>query len=147
LDCLYKTICGPYPPKAKGPYVSIEFAVNLKSAGIKIKAVPGTLNMVSFQGGCLSLPIIRIDDRFETVFRNLAIYETFTLDRESHCRVGGYTQLMADLIGSVDDVTLLIKHAVFKNHLGPQMALLDMRRSLNKELWYDDVSKSTIEVA
>jgi hypothetical protein len=73
LDCLYKTICGPDPPKAEGPYVSIESAVNLKLAGIKIKAVPGTLNMVSFQGGCLSLPIIKIAHEFETLLRNLAI--------------------------------------------------------------------------
>ncbi len=148
LDCLYKMICGPHPPKTKGPYVSIESAaLNLKLAGIKIKAVPGTLNMVSFQGGCLSLPIIEIDDRFETLFRNLAIYEYFSLRHESHCTVGGYIQLMADLIGSLDDVRLLIKHGVFKNHLGPEMAVLDMWRSLNKGLCYSHVSKSTIEVA
>ncbi len=147
LDCHYKTICGPNPPKAEGLYVHIESAVNLTLAGIKIKAVPGTLNMVSFQGGCLSLPIIEIADEFETSFRNLAIYEYFSLQHESQCTVGGYIQLMGDLIGSIDDVRLLIKHGVFKNHLGPEMAVLDMWRSLNKGLWWDDVSKSTIEVA
>ncbi len=147
LDYFYKRICGPDPPKAEGGYVSIESAVNLKLAGIKIKAVPGTLNMVSFQGGCLSLPIIRINDDFETVLRNLAIYEYFSLGRESHCTVGGYIQLMGDIIGSVDDVRLLIKHGVFENHLGPEMAVLDMWRSLNKGIWFGDVSKSTIEVA
>jgi hypothetical protein len=54
---------------------------------------------------------------------------------------------MADLIGSLDDVRLLIKHGVFINYLGPEMAVLDMWRSLNKGLWGGDVSKSTIEVA
>jgi len=49
LDCLYKMICGPDPPKTEGPYVSIASAVNLKMTGIKIKAVPGTLNMVHFR--------------------------------------------------------------------------------------------------
>ncbi|CAM6008488.1 unnamed protein product [Sphagnum balticum] len=147
LDCLYKTICGPDPPKAEGVHVPVESAVNLTLAGIKIKGVPGTLNMVSFQGGCLYLPIIKITDRFETVFRNLAIYENFSLERESHCRVRGYIQLMADLIGSLDDVRLLIKHGVFKNHVGPEMAVLDMWRSLNKGLWISSVSTSTIEVA
>ncbi len=147
LDYLYKMICGPDPPKAEGNYVSTECAVNLKLAGIKIKAVPGTLNMVSFQGGCLSLPIIDIDDRFETLFRNLAIYEYFSLQDESRCTVGSYIQLMADLIGSLDDVRLLFKHGVFKNHLGPETAVLDMWRSLNEGLWYSDASKSTIEVA
>ncbi len=146
LDCLYKTICGPDPPKAEGPYVSIESAVNLKLAGIKIKGVPGTLNMVSFQGGCLSLPIIKITDRFETVFRNLAIYENFSLERESHCTITSYVQLMGDLIGSFDDVRLLTKHGVFIYN-GPEMAVLDMWRSLNKGLWISSVSKSTIEVA
>jgi hypothetical protein len=120
-------ICGRDPPKTKGPYVPIESAVNLTLAGIKIKAVSGTLNMVSFQGRCLSLPIIEIGDRFETLL--------------------GYIQLMADLIGSVDDVRLLINHGVFINYLGPEMAVLDMWRSLNKGLWDGDVSKSTIEVA
>jgi hypothetical protein len=146
LDCLYKTICGPDPPKAEGPYVSIESAVNLKLAGIKIKGVPGTLNMVSFQGGCLSLPIIKITDRFETVFRNLAIYENFSLERESHCTITSYVQLMGDLIGSFDDVRLLTKHGVFIYN-DPEMAVLDMWRSLNKGLWISSVSKSTIEVA
>jgi len=147
LDYLYKTICGPHPPKAKGPYVSIESAVNLKSAGIKIKAVPGTLNIVSFQGGRLSLPIITIEDIFETLFRNLAIYESLSLQDASDCTVAGYILLMADLIGSVDDVRLLIKHGVFINGLGPEMAVLDMWRSLHKELWCGSVSKSTLEVA
>jgi hypothetical protein len=54
---------------------------------------------------------------------------------------------MADLIGSLDDVRLLFKHGVFKNHLGPETAVLDMWRSLNEGLWYSDASKSTIEVA
>jgi hypothetical protein len=147
LDCLYKTICGRDPPEAEGRYVAIESAVNLTSAGIKIKGIHGTLNMVSFQGGCLSLPIIRIDDTFETLFRNLAIYEHFSLYDQSHCTVNGYIQLMADLIGSLDDVRLLIKHGVFINDLGPEMAVLDMWRSLNKNLCVGNVSKSTIEVA
>ncbi|KAH8972009.1 hypothetical protein BDL97_02G172100 [Sphagnum fallax] len=147
LDCLYRTICGPDPPKAEGSYVHIESAVNLTLAGIKIKGVPGTLNMVSFQGGRLSLPVIDIDDGFETLFRNLAIYESFSLEHESQRTLGGYIQLMADLIGSLDDVRLLIKHGVFINYLGPEMAVLDMWRSLNKGLWGGDVSKSTIEVA
>jgi hypothetical protein len=147
LDCVYKTICCPDPPKAEGPYVPIESAVNLTLAGIKIKAAPGTLNMVSCQGGYLSLPIISIDDRFETLFRNLAIYEGFSLQHRSHCTVNGYIQLMADLIGSVDDVRLLIKHGVFINGLGPEMAVLDVWRSLNKDLWCKYVSKSTNEVA
>ncbi len=147
LDCLYKTICGPDPPEPQGPYGHIESAVNLTLAGIKIKGIHGTLNMVSFQGGCLSLPIIKINDRFETVSRNLAIYEYFSLQHESHCTVAGYIQLMADLIGSVDDVRLLIKRGVFINHLGPEMAVLDMWTSLNNGLWVGDVSKSSIEVA
>jgi hypothetical protein len=147
LDCLYKTICGPDPPEAEAPYVHIESAVNLTLAGIKIKGVPGTLNMVSFQGGCLSLPIIRIEDRFETVFRNLAIYEYFRWGRECGSTVGGYIQLMADLIGCLDDVKLLIKHGVIINYVGPEKLVLETWRSLNKGLWYDDVSKSTIELA
>jgi hypothetical protein len=148
LDCLYKTICGPDSPKTEGPYVSIESsAVNLELVGIKIKAVTGTLKTVSFQGGCLSLPIIEIGDEFETLFRNLAIYEYFSLYFESDCTVGGYIQLMADLIGSPDDVRLLIKHGVFINRLGPEMAVLDMWRSLNNGLCCGYVSKSTIEVA
>jgi hypothetical protein len=146
LDCLYKTICGPDARKAKGPYVPIESAVNLTLAGIKIKAVPGALNMVSFQGGCLSLPIISIEDTFETVFRNLAIYEGFSLQRKSHCTVGGYILLMGNLIGNLDDVKLLIKHGVFINYVGPEMAVLDTWRSLNKGFLSGKVSASIIEV-
>ncbi|KAH9572868.1 hypothetical protein CY35_02G174200 [Sphagnum magellanicum] len=146
LDCFYKTICGPDPPKAEGPYVPIESAVNLTLAGIKIKGVPGTLNMVSFQGGCLSLPIIETSDAFETVFRNLAIYETFTLERKSHCTIVGYFLLMENLIGNLDDVKLLVKHGVIINYLGPETVVLDTWKSLIKGLWYGNVSASIIEV-
>ncbi len=145
LDCLYKTICGPDPPKAEGPYVPIESAVNLTLAGIKIKGVPGTLNMVSFQGGCLSLPIIEITDDFETMFRNLAIYEDFSLQPE-FCTLSGYLLLMGNLIGDLDDVKLLIKHGVFINYLGPETVVLDTWRSLSKGLWKGKVSASIIEV-
>ncbi len=36
---------------------------------------------------------------------------------------------------------------MFINRVGPEMAVLDMWRRLNKELWGDNASKSTIEVA
>ncbi|CAK9218694.1 unnamed protein product [Sphagnum jensenii] len=146
LDCLYRTICGPDPPNCEGPYVHIESALNLTLAGIKIKALPGTLNMVSFQGGCLSLPIIEIRDNFETTFRNLAIYESCSLNHESQCTIAGYILLLGDLIGSLDDVRLLIKHGVFINRVGPEIAIFDMWRSLNKGIWVGNVSKSTIAV-
>jgi hypothetical protein len=54
---------------------------------------------------------------------------------------------MGDLIKSLDDVRLLIKHGVFINCVGPEMAVLDLWRGLNKGLWYGNVPKSTIEVA
>jgi hypothetical protein len=146
LDCLYKTICGPDPPKAEGPYVPIESAVKLTYAGIKIKGVPGTLNIVSFQGGCLSLPIIKIGDSFEPVFRNLAIYECFSLERESHCTIAGYVLLMQNLIGNLDDVKLLVEHGVIISYVGPETVVLDTWRSLSKGLWQGEVSASIIEV-
>ncbi len=146
LDCLYKTICGPDPPKAEGPYVPIVSAVNLTLAGIKIKGVPGTLNMVSFQGGCLSLPIICMTDKFETLFRNLAIYESFSLERVSHCTITGYVLLMENLIGNLDDVKLLIKHGVIISYVGPETVVLDTWRSLTKGLWHGKVSASLNKV-
>jgi hypothetical protein len=111
--------------------------MKLTYAGIKIKGVPGTLNIVSFQGGCLSLPIIKIGDRFETVFGNLAIYENFSLEGESHCTLTGYLLLMGDLIGSLDDVKLLMKHCVFISYVGPETEVLNTWRSLSKGLWHD----------
>ncbi|KAH9572872.1 hypothetical protein CY35_02G174300 [Sphagnum magellanicum] len=145
LDCVYKMTCGHDPPKAEGFYVSVESAVNLTLAGITIKGVPGTLNMVSFQGGCLSLPIIHIYDRFETVFRNLSIYEHFSLQPE-FCALSGYRLLMENLIGSLDDVKLLIKHGVFINKVGPEMVVLDIWRRLSQGLCHGKVSASIIEV-
>ncbi|CAK9872093.1 unnamed protein product [Sphagnum jensenii] len=127
LDCLHKMMCGPDPPEAKGRYVPIESAVNLMLAGIKIKGVPGTLTKVSFQGGCLSLPIIKIFDRFETVFRNLSVYEYYSLQPGSHCTISGYRLLMGNLIGNLDDVKLLIKHGVIISYVGPETADMSVR--------------------
>ncbi len=76
----------------------------------------------------------------------IIVYENFSLQQESST-LAGYLQLMGDLIKSLDDVRLLIKHGVFINCVGPEMAVLDLWRGLNKGLWYGNVPKSTIEVA
>jgi hypothetical protein len=53
---------------------------------------------------------------------------------------------MENLIGSLDDVKLLIKHGVFINKVGPEMVILDIWRRLSQGLCHGKVSASIIEV-
>jgi hypothetical protein len=49
----------------------------LKKASLRIEAISGMMQQVSFKDGCLSLPIVKLQDRTESYFRNLAMHEVF----------------------------------------------------------------------
>ncbi len=52
-------------------------ATKLKKAGIRIEKCCGMLEKVAFENGCLCLPIVILEDRTESYFRNLTMYEMF----------------------------------------------------------------------
>jgi hypothetical protein len=52
-------------------------ATDLKKAGLRIEASPGMVQQVAFENVCLYLPIVQLNDKTESYFRNLAMYEIY----------------------------------------------------------------------
>jgi hypothetical protein len=52
-------------------------ATDLKKAGLRIEASPGMVQQVAFENVCLYLPIVQLNDKTESYFRNLEMYEIY----------------------------------------------------------------------
>jgi hypothetical protein len=149
LDCVYHVLCGPRSV-SKRVYVEnivhIQCATNLKAAGIKIKAVAGPLDNLSFQHRCLFVPAITVSEMTESLFRNLAVHEDMNLDK-SFCEFSSYLQLMKNLISGPEDMKLLIKCGVIVNFLGNEAEVCEAWSRLTKGLWFESQSQSICHIA
>ncbi|CAM6024481.1 unnamed protein product [Sphagnum balticum] len=83
-------------------------ATDLKKAGLRIKAIPGMIEAVAFKNGCLFLPFLQLNDKTESYFRNLAMYEAYGHKGENSRAFSDYLQLMFELIKTQEDVAYLI---------------------------------------
>jgi hypothetical protein len=149
LDCVYRVLCGPRSVSNQASVediVHIQCATNLKAAGIKIKAVAGPLDNLSFQHRCLFVPAITISDLTEALFRNLAVYEDMNSEK-SFCEFSAYLQLMKNLISGPEDVKLLIKCGVIVNFLGNEAEVCEAWNRLTRGLWFEGQSKSICQIA
>ncbi|KAH9561015.1 hypothetical protein CY35_06G139900 [Sphagnum magellanicum] len=149
LDCVYRVLCGPRSVSKQAPVediVDIRCATNLKTAGIKIKAVAGPLDNLSFQHRCLFVPAITISDMTEALFRNLAVHEDMNLEK-SFCEFSSYLQLMKNLISGPEDVKLLIKCGVVVNFLGNEADVCEVWNRLSRGLWFEGQSQSIHQIA
>jgi hypothetical protein len=113
-------------------------ATKLKKAGIPIIACCGMLDKVDFEDGCLYLPIVILEDRTESYFRNLTMYEMFDetdlLWRGGDRPFTNYIQLMGQLIKKKEDVEHLIDKGVIVNGLVTIENAFDMWNKLQKGL-------------
>ncbi|KAH8972346.1 hypothetical protein BDL97_02G190500 [Sphagnum fallax] len=113
-------------------------ATKLKKAGIRIEKCCGMLEKVAFENGCLCLPIVILEDRTESYFRNLTMYEMFDetdlLWRGGDRPFTNYIQLMGQLIKKKEDVEHLIDKGVIVNGLVTIENAFDMWNKLQKGL-------------
>jgi hypothetical protein len=149
LDCVYRVLCGPRSVSERAyveDIVNIQCATNLKAAGIKIKAVAGPLDNLSFQHRCLFVPAITISEITEALFRNLAVHEDMNLEK-SFCEFSAYLHLMRNLISGPEDVKLLIKCGVIVNFLGNETDVCEAWNRLTRGLWFERQSQSICQIA
>jgi hypothetical protein len=126
--------------------VHIQCATNLGALGIKIKAVAGALDNLSFQHRCLSIPAITISEMTEALFQNLAVHEDMNLEK-SFCEFSAYLQLMKNLISGPEDVKVLIKCGGIVNFLGNEAEVFQAWNQLTRGLWFEGQSKSICQIA
>jgi hypothetical protein len=116
----------------------LKSATKLKKAGIRIEESCGMLDEVAFKNGCLYLPIVILEDRTESYFRNLTMYEMFDetdlLWRGGDRPFTNYIQLMGQLIKKKEDVEHLIDKRVIVNGLVTIENAFDMWNKLQKGL-------------
>jgi hypothetical protein len=119
-------------------------ATKLKKAGIRIQKVAGMLDAVDFKNGCLYLPIVILEDRTESYFRNLTMYEMFDetdlLWRGGDRPFTNYIQFMGELIKKKEDVEHLIEMGVISNGLVTIENAFDMWNKLQRGLPYTKYS-------
>jgi len=106
-----KQLCSPQTETVKKENLgekTLGSATDLKKAGLSIKANRGMIKAVAFKNGCLFLPFLQLNDKTESYFRNLAMYEVYGRNGEKSTEFSDYLKLMFQLIKTQEDVAYLI---------------------------------------
>jgi hypothetical protein len=127
--------------RSGGTTITIQSATALKKAGIQIKGIEGVLAEVGFHQHCLFLPIVKLYDQTESLFRNLAMHECMEEFNYCKCSFCEYLQLMTSLIKEVGDVKPLIDCDVIQNELCTDNNAFEMWNSLQSGLNLRSYSK------
>ncbi|PKU82917.1 UPF0481 protein [Dendrobium catenatum] len=122
---------------SKGEYLpsyeeNIQPATRLKNAGVSFcKSKTNSFRDISFNGGILSLPQLKVDDTTESLFLNLIAFER--LHATAGNEVTAYVFFMNDLINTVDDVALLRKEEIIKGLVGSDDNIFKIFKKIVKE--------------
>ncbi|KAF8393835.1 hypothetical protein HHK36_020033 [Tetracentron sinense] len=113
----------------------------LHDVGVKFKAgVSGSscLLDVKFTNGVLKIQPLRIQDRTESLFRNLIALEQCHYPESAY--VTGYALFMGYLINTPKDAGILIDHEIIKNYLGNHEDVSTFINNLSKHVVLDNTS-------
>ncbi|KAK7825100.1 upf0481 protein [Quercus suber] len=99
-------------------------ATSLIEAGVKIKRGESRSYFldIKFHNGVLEIPLLRIQETTETLFRNIISFEQCYPNCES--RFTSYAMLLDNLINNDKDVDVLCENNVIENWLNPADAVL-----------------------
>ncbi|KAL9386532.1 hypothetical protein Peur_019656 [Populus x canadensis] len=139
LDMLYHAGYQP-PDSTESPkdndWYFIRNAKELQEAGIKFKKREGSTRLlfdVDFlENGTIEIPCLKIDDRTESLFRNLVTYEQCS--RRKHLYVTDYITLMDCLINNQEDVQILRHSEIIENGLGDDGKVCILFNNLGKNV-------------
>jgi len=120
LELAYKAICGQEGmqrtcDESQQVYIHISSARQLEQSGIKIKPLPvseGTLDKMSYEDKCFSLPVMEMEDGTISFIHNMAKYEELL----QRCLFHDYIMIMFDLIKTPMDLELLTDCGVVVNY-------------------------------
>lgn len=133
LALLHKSIIPSEEVVAVGnPWNLIPSATELQEAGVKLKKLEisgGSFFDIKFNNGVLEIPLLNIEDRSESIFRNLIAYEQYR--HINHLRYfTAYVSFMDNLINSPKDVELLRRRGIIQHFLGDDEAVSTMFNKL-----------------
>jgi hypothetical protein len=138
LALLHKSFTSPSVEIGIGGHVvdeeeycnSIPSATELQEAGVKLRKLEGVnLFDIKFNNGVVKIPLLHIEDRSESIFRNLIAYEQYS-QNNNFKYVTDYVTFMDYLINSPKDVELLRRRGIIENGLGDDEAVSTMFNKL-----------------
>ncbi|KAL7184194.1 hypothetical protein ACSBR2_026361 [Camellia fascicularis] len=109
----------------KGNWRFIPNTTELQEAGVKLKkseVAGGSLFDIEFDKGKLCIPPLTVEDRTESIFRNLIAYEQYCPDNQ-RSYVTDYVKFLDCLIDSPKDVEILSGLGIIDNWLGDDEAV------------------------
>ncbi|KAI8009053.1 UPF0481 protein [Camellia lanceoleosa] len=112
-------------PIGNGNWRFIPNTTELLEAGVKLKkfkVTRGSLFDIKFDKGKLYIPSFTVEDRTESIFRNLIAYEQYCPDNQ-RSYVTDYVKLLDCLIDSPKDVEILSGLGIIDNWLGHDEAV------------------------
>ncbi|KAB8726143.1 hypothetical protein FH972_026416 [Carpinus fangiana] len=109
---------------------SIPSAIELQEAGVKFKKLEkGTLYDIKFNNGVIEIPLMKIDQRSESICRNMVAYEQYS--QNNHFKVyTGFVSFMGYLMNSPKDVEFLRRRGIIENFLGDDEAVSTIFKNL-----------------
>jgi hypothetical protein len=137
LDLVYKLVTSPsveigidWSIVHEKEWSSIPSAIELQEAGVKFKKLEkGTLFDIKFNNGVIEIPLMKIEERSESILRNMAAYEQYS--QNNHLKfITGYVSFMGYLINSPKDVEFLRRRGIIENFLGDDEAVSTMFKNL-----------------
>ncbi|KAG9151887.1 hypothetical protein Leryth_002162 [Lithospermum erythrorhizon] len=127
-------------------------ASKLAEAGVKFeKLAEGNLFDITFKNGVMSIPPLRIENRTESVFRNLIAFEQYS-DDNCYKIVTEYASFMDRLIDTPKDVEILSTRGIVDNWLGDDEVISNMFNKMvlstvsSKHFIYDDVCNQEVNI-
>ncbi|KAM3714903.1 hypothetical protein ACJW31_01G368300 [Castanea mollissima] len=114
-------------------------ATQLHEAGVKFRVSRSKcLLELKFTNGELEIPCIRLEDRTETLTRNLLAFEQCHFFEEAY--ITDYYVILDFLINTTRDVDLLCDKGIMVNYLGDSSAATSMVNNLQSEIVLTDLS-------
>ncbi|KAL7145239.1 hypothetical protein ABFS83_07G067700 [Erythranthe nasuta] len=112
----------------------INNATELREANVKFKRIEGVpLLDLRFKDGTMLLSPLTIEDRTESLFRNLMAYEQYFGNGKT-CYVTEYVMFLDCLIDSSRDVAILSRHGIIDNWLGDNEVVANMFNKLTDSI-------------
>jgi hypothetical protein len=136
LALVHKSATPPYVEIGTGGNVVqeeewnyIPSATKLQDAGVKFKKLEISGGFyIKFNNGVMDIPLLKVEDRSESIFRNLIAYEQYS---QNHIKyVTDYVTFMNCLINSPKDVEVLRRRGIIRNGLADDEAVSTMFNKL-----------------
>ena len=110
-------------------------ATQLHDAGLEFrKGSSSCLFDINFKKGVLEMPLITLDNKSETLYRNLLALEQCHYSDKAY--ITDYFILLGFLITTDDDVKLLVRKGVMENLLGNDDEVRDLVKKLGTNIVY-----------